>query len=133
MPPVRIKVYGLVSLTKKSYLRIQSFGLVILLSIMAAGGAMMKLKNEWRPIFPPKDVHSALILFFWVSLATVLLEVVETSLVLRKFAAAEQKQQTEASAVPPDPVADFTPVNPEAVQLPSGVQPARPVDNNSQP
>ena len=126
MPPVRIKVYGLVNMTKKTYLRIQGFGLVILLSLMAGGAAVMKLNGTWRPKFPPTDLYSGLILCFWVCLVTVLFEVVETTLVLRKFAHAERRQRAEQELA-----ADSA--NPGAVRLASAVQPAPPPGNGPHP
>src|SRR5437763_7788888 len=125
MPPVRIKVYGLLTLTKKTYLRIQGFGLVLLLSLVAAGGAMMKISGRWRPEFPPRSAEAGLILFFWLSLATILLEIVETTLVLRKFNQAQARQRAaEAHGAASGVVA------PAGIQLPSGVQPTRPLENN---
>ena len=42
-----IKVYGLVNLTKKTYLRIQGFGLVIFLSLVVAG---VRHDRDLRPV-----------------------------------------------------------------------------------
>jgi hypothetical protein len=129
MKPVRIKVYGLVSLTKLTYLRIQGFGLVVVLSLLVAGGSLMYVSGQWRPVFPPRDIPSAVILFFWIALATLLLEVVETTLVLRKFAEAEARQRAEEAAVnPPVPRTE----SPTAVQLPSPVQTAPFSEHNIQ-
>ena len=123
MLPVRVKVYGLVSMTKPTYLRVQGIGLILLLGVMTAGGFVIGLKGTWRPTFPPKDVDSALILTFWVSLATVLLEMVEMSVVLRKFAQAELRQPAEVAAAP-------VVVKQTAVQVHTGAQPTQPLDNH---
>src|SRR5204862_78925 len=58
VPSIRIKIYGLFPLTKRTYLRVQVIGLLVLLGLMAVCGSAMVLTGRWRPEFRPKDFLS---------------------------------------------------------------------------
>jgi hypothetical protein len=103
-PPVRVKVYGLISLTKRTYLicvAIGGVGLVVLLILWAltAGTPSPAEKAGKFPLTP----------FFiwrnyapWLLAAAALLEGVEVYVVLKRFRRAEADRR-QAPAADPTP------------------------------
>jgi len=90
--PVRVKVYGLVSLTRRTYLLCQAIGLTLGLILMAIG------------IWGPRSGVSELFTQFlnnlpWLSLVILLAMGFETVVVLRQFRLKEDEQQHERRIV----------------------------------
>ena len=102
MEPVRIKVYGLLPLTRRRYLTMQAVGLVLLLALFVVwlGFAGVPADHPLRRI----PVAAWLLDRLPLILVIVLLwEAVETAYVLRRFARAEAEQRTRPPASPPNP------------------------------
>src|SRR5262249_56828200 len=94
--PVRVKAYGLVYLTRPTYLIIQSIGLVLLLSFLAVCLLLP------RPV--PAEQHNAGITWILdygplVVVAVLFLEAIETTIILMRFA---QKEAEQRHCAPPD-------------------------------
>jgi len=98
-PPVRVKVYGLIALTKRAYLiciGVGALGLVALLIVWAttvgpptpaetAGKYPLTPLYLWRNWAP------------WIAAAAALIEGIEVAIVLRRFRRAEAEQQRPAA------------------------------------
>jgi hypothetical protein len=85
MEPVRVKIYGLVSVTKFTYLVVQAIGAVVLALLYLVSYALpvsIQYQSYWR----------------WFIVIIVVLEMIETSVILWKFAQAERAQR--AASVP---------------------------------
>ncbi len=102
MGPVRVKLYGLFSMTKPTYLMIQCVVLVLLLVMMAVGIGTMIWAGAILPRLPPQGgdaspdfdmLVQALGLLFWIGLLTLSGECIETYVVLRKFARARPSNE----------------------------------------
>jgi hypothetical protein len=101
-PPVRVKVYGLISLTKRAYLIcvvIGGLGMVALLVLwfLTAGTPTPAEKAGKFPLTP----------FYiwrnyapWLLAAAVLIEGIEVYVVLKRFRRAEAERQKPAAADP---------------------------------
>jgi hypothetical protein len=118
--PVRVKVYGLLPMTKPTYVVIQVIGLCVVTGLMAVGVAAMIPAGQWFPRFGPPPAHAPadwsllqlLISLFWLGLLTLLLEGIETLVVLKKFARAEalaRAGQGSADTAPASPPSFPTP------------------------
>jgi hypothetical protein len=96
-PPVRIKLYGLISMTKRAYLRwwvaVGVAGVILLLLFWAVtvgppspaekvGASPLTPLYMWRNYTP------------WFLVIVLLVQAIETCLVLRRFRRAEAEQQT---------------------------------------
>jgi hypothetical protein len=98
MQPVRVKVYGLISLTKRTYLTIQIIGLVLVPTLL--------LVSLWlpRPQLPPGRELSPQTQFFvwlldivpWLCLLILIVEPIETLIVLRRFS--QKQKEAEETA-----------------------------------
>jgi hypothetical protein len=110
-PPIRIKLYGLVSMTKRGYLTQLAFVvvlLVLLLILWLSAPPAVDLKDA-----PPEVVHSwvyqvgvrvrpLMDYLPWVILACALLCAVEAVFVLRRFAREEEaKRRARHPETPP--------------------------------
>jgi hypothetical protein len=98
MQPVRIKVYGLVSLTRRTYLLLQAVGVAVLSTLLAVGLCLP------RPASLADDapvLAGLLDVLPWLVGLILLLEGIETYFVLRRFAHQEALRQ----AKPPDKAA----------------------------
>jgi len=97
MPPVRVKVYGLLNLTRRTYLTFQTLGLLAALAAIGVG-------LWWpRPQLPAGGPTPRQQLFLWLldSLPwlaglVLVIEAVETYLVLHQFAR-KQAQADQAA------------------------------------
>jgi hypothetical protein len=102
-PPIRIKLYGLVSVTKRSYL-VQLAVVIVLLAVLL--GVWMRLPSgaELRDL-PPEYVRllTALSYLPWVVLACALLVAAEAFVVLRRFAREEALRRAPAAPHPEPP------------------------------
>jgi 4-amino-4-deoxy-L-arabinose transferase-like glycosyltransferase len=97
MPPVRVKVYGLLNLTRRTYLTLQVLGFVVGLGAIGVG--------LWCPrpkipvgVEPPLGLVLVLALLDslpWLAPIVLLLEAGETFLVLRRFAQKQAQQDLE--------------------------------------
>ena len=100
MPPVRVKVYGLFGMTRRTYLVCQALTLVV-------GLAALAFAMSWRPVAVslPTDRQRFFLtlfqLFPWLVLLILLLGALETWLVLRQFA----RKQAEADRASSPPLA----------------------------
>jgi hypothetical protein len=99
-PPVRVKVYGLIALTKRGYLRCLAVGVVLMVALLLAwalflagpptpaeqsgdaGFSLWWVVREWTP---------------WIIVAAAFLEGIEAYFVLRRFRRAEAERQAGAS------------------------------------
>jgi len=105
MSPVRIKLYGLLSLTRRTYLILQGIVLLVGLGILALG--------LWypRPHLPAGGVPTPEQQFYlwlldslpYVAGLILLLEGLETVIVLRQFAGQEAEQTKPSTEVAPEP------------------------------
>lgn len=108
MQPVRIKVYGLIPMTRKTYLIAQVVVLVITLAMMAVGAAAMLRAGTLLPQLPAEDgekielidlLARMLVFLFWAGVLILIGESIETYLVLRRFARADAEQQARLAAL----------------------------------
>jgi hypothetical protein len=114
--PTRVKLYGFLWMTKRTYLIIQSVVYVVLLGVLAAGAVAMAQEGRALPALDPGRqgltaawvIRQVLIGFFWLGLLTAVLEGIETLVVLRMFAREEAKELAPRAA--PDPQAVQQPV-----------------------
>jgi hypothetical protein len=123
MGPVRIKYYGVLWLTRTTYVVLQSIALLLCVAMAAVGLAAMLSAGAVFPHVPANAdetewITQGLILLFWVGLLTLLAESIETYVVLRKFARAEAEQRSQLAVLDPGGLAP--PTSPHA----AGVQPA---------
>ena len=95
MAKVRVKVYGLVSLTKRTYLAVQFFGLVLVLVALGLGVGLPRPVPPRGEELPPFAAGVVRLLDWlpWLAFLFLFAGAVETRLVLRKFARKEAEQQ----------------------------------------
>src|SRR5438093_209112 len=110
MQKVRVKVYGLIPLTKRTYLVLQALGLGVIVAAFAAGVCLPRPKPARGEVLPPVAVMAVRLLDWlpWLALLFLAAGAAETWLVLRKFARKEAEQRAAS------PVADSAPLSPEA-------------------
>jgi len=102
MPPIKVKVYGLLPMSKSGYLTVQAVGLVVLLALVFVLFFYVR-----RPVIPRADQVSLTVrlsiwlvdVLPWLVLGVVPLEGLETWLVLKKFAREEAKQRALAGDI----------------------------------
>jgi hypothetical protein len=95
MPPVRVKYYGLLPVTRRQYLTLQA-ALVVLCLILLTIWLALPMPDAFRQA-PRTDVKARLIKvfwenFLWIVLIALSLEAIETLIMLQKFARKEAKQ-----------------------------------------
>ena len=98
MPPIRVKVYGLLPLTKRAYLVVQGIGLAVVVAAIVVGVCLP------RPVPPPGEelppfvaTQVALLDFLpWLAVLFLIAGMVETCLVLGRFARKEAAQRAAA-------------------------------------
>jgi TRAP-type C4-dicarboxylate transport system permease small subunit len=110
MRPVRVKYLGLLPITRRTYLVLQFFGLLICIAMMVVGLSVMLRTGVYIPHLPATNVqddvvYQVLLSLFWLGLLIVVLESFETIVMLRKFARAAAEQKARLAAVEPVPAA----------------------------
>ena len=95
LPPVRIRVYGLIEVTKRGYIVMLCIAVVLLVTLVTlmyvsptGSAAFRSFPREWRLSLP------------WVLGAAVLLAALEAVMIFRRFAREEARQRAEASSKP---------------------------------
>jgi hypothetical protein len=101
-PPIRIKLYGLVSVTKRGYL-VQLAVVVVLLAVLLGIWALPSA-GDVRDL-PPEYGRLLTFLHYlpWVVLACTVLVAVEAFVVLRRFAREEALRRAKAPPQPEPP------------------------------
>jgi hypothetical protein len=101
-PPVRIKVYGLISLTRRGYLVCLGLGAVLFVVLLALWALLIAPRSPAEPAEPGEPALWALLRdgMPWVIVAAALLEGVEAYFVLRRFRRAEAEQRAGAQETP---------------------------------
>ncbi len=96
MQPVRVRVYGLVALTRRTYLVVQAVGLGVVVAAVAVGVALPRpMPPEGEPLPPFAAAVAALVEWLpWLAVLFLIAGVVETALVLREFARMEADQRS---------------------------------------
>jgi hypothetical protein len=96
MPPIRVKVYGMLSMSKAGYLTVQVIGLVVLLALDFVLFFYVARPEIPRGTEPSLTVRLSLWLLDalpWLILAGLAYESLETWLMLKKFAREEARQR----------------------------------------
>ena len=93
MQPVRVKAYGLVYLTKRTYLVIQGFGLVFLLTLLVFC-LVAPRPLAWEAVNP--SVTWMMDYGPWIIGVVLVLEMIETTFMLLRFAEKEAEQNARA-------------------------------------
>jgi TRAP-type C4-dicarboxylate transport system permease small subunit len=127
MRPVRVKYLGLLPITRRTYLALQFIALLLCIAMMVVGLSVMLRIGVYFPHLPAANVqddfvYQALLSLFWLGVLILILECLETIVMLRKFAraAAEQKARLAAvETVEPAPAAPSS----TAVQSPPSERP----------
>jgi len=123
MDPVRIKYYGVMRLTRPTYLVLQSIALFLCAALMVVGLVAILLTGTVLPDLPAQEagadfLTALLVSLFWIGLLALVAESIETYVMLRKFARAEAEQQAKL-LVPNISVSAPSAPSSSAVQLPS--------------
>jgi hypothetical protein len=102
-PPIRIKLYGLVSVTRRGYL-VQLVAVVFLLAVLLGVWMNLPRTSDLRNP-PPEFVRLVTLLSYlpWVVLAIAVLVAVEAFVVLRRFAREEAKRRAPSPPQPESP------------------------------
>jgi hypothetical protein len=102
-PPIRIKLYGLVSVTRCGYL-VQLVLVVFLLAVLIGVWLRLPRTPDLRDP-PPEFVRLLTLLSYlpWVVLVIAVLVAVEAFVVLRRFAREEAKRRAQAPPQPEPP------------------------------
>ncbi len=100
-PPPRLKVYGLLRLSRRAYLIVQITGLLIIVAIIAVGLCLPRPEVPEGVKVPPFPAALLMVLDLlpWLGLIALVYEVFETYIVLRKF------RKLEAAGTPAAPLA----------------------------
>lgn len=99
MPPIKVKVYGLLPLSKKSYLTVQVVGLVVLLALaFVLFFCVRRPVIDFEPSWMVRQAIWLLEVLPWLVLGGLAYEGIETWFVLKKFAREEAKQRTLEAA-----------------------------------
>jgi hypothetical protein len=99
MKPVEIKLYGLFPITKRRYGFSMLFCLVVVVLCVAWARLILKLPFPWEDAeVPPKmAVHWIARNFYWLVFGGIVLALVDSIFVFRRFARAEANQQSTPS------------------------------------
>lgn len=106
--PVRVKVYGLIRMTRRAYLTCQAAGLVLLVAVLVAWALAPR-----PPEGPGGEVRKMVFnLAPWAALIVLLAEAGETAFVLRAFARADAERRARHVADSSRPQSPPTGVSP---------------------
>jgi len=102
MKPVRVKVYGLIPLTRRTYLVLQCVGLAVVVAAFAVGVCLARPAPPPGGELPPFAAALVLLLDIlpWLALLFLLAGLLETWFVLRKFARKEAEQRAASPDQP---------------------------------
>jgi hypothetical protein len=95
--PVRVKYYRLLSLTRRQYLVLQVILLTLFLILLTVALTLPippALREAARTDFKARLIQLLWENFLWIGLLVLLLEAVETFIMLQKFACKEAEQKT---------------------------------------
>jgi hypothetical protein len=104
MPPVRIKLYGLFPMRKRTYLFLQGLTLSLIVAGIAVGLWWPRPMLAPRPDFWRVFLVTTLDVLPWAGLVIFLAEVVETVLVLNRFAVKQAEADQAAEVASPQPI-----------------------------
>jgi hypothetical protein len=98
-PPIRIKLYGLVSVTKRGYVYQLVFAGIMLVALLVM---WFYFRQKLNPEISPSIAQLRGVLDYlpWAVLAIALLYVLEATIVFRRFAAEEAKRRTAPQPQP---------------------------------
>lgn len=127
MASVRVKYYGLLWITRRTYLTLQFIALLICIASMVVGLSVMLRTGVYFPHWPAMNVeddriYQLLLLLFWAGLFALIGESIETIVMLRKFARAEAEQKAKLESLDTGESAPASPST-TAVQLPPNERP----------
>jgi hypothetical protein len=99
-PPIRIKLYGLISVTRRGYLT-----QLVLAAFLLAGlfGMWLYLRARINPAAGPEVARIRELFDYvpWVALAIAVLYAIEATIVLRRFAREEARRRAQPPQTPP--------------------------------
>jgi hypothetical protein len=98
-PPIRIKLYGLISVTKRGYVMQLVLGGLLLAALI---GMWLQFRARLDPSLSPSVAQFRALFDYipWVVLAIVVLYAIEATLVLRRFAREEAQRRAQQPAPP---------------------------------
>jgi hypothetical protein len=131
----RVRLYGFLWMTKRTYLIIQAVVFAIVLGVLAMGAVVMVREGRWLPDLDPGPagatlgwvVRQFLIGLFWLGLLIAAGEAGETLVVLRLFAREEALDRAKRSAP------DTAPFGPQGLPPPPGPRADTPSITNPEP
>jgi hypothetical protein len=86
MPPVRVKVYGLFTMRRRTYLVVQTIGLIVVLTAIGLGFFWPRPTTA-LPLTPRQRLFLFLLdALPWLGLFVLVAEALETVIILRRFA-----------------------------------------------
>jgi hypothetical protein len=92
-------------MTRQGYLRLLAIELVLVFGVMAAGVLAMVRGHQLLPDFQAPQAHlrdwfwqQLFVALFWLCLLGLLLQLIETALVLKRFARAETEEKAKTPA-----------------------------------
>jgi hypothetical protein len=99
-PPTRIKLYGLISVTRRGYIT-----QLVLAGIMLAAliGMWLYLREKINPAVAPEVARIREVFDYipWVALGIAVLYAIEATIVLRRFAREEARRRAQPPQMPP--------------------------------
>ena len=99
-PPIRIKLYGLISVTRRGYIT-----QLVLAGIMLAAliGMWLYLREKINPAVSPEVARIREVFDYipWVALGIAVLYAIEATIVLRRFAREEARRRAQPPQTPP--------------------------------
>jgi hypothetical protein len=101
-PPVRIKLYGFVTVTRRGYLTQLVLAGILLAALI---GMWYYVRQKIDPAVSPDVARVRAVFDFlpWVVLVIAVLYVIEATVVLRRFAREEARRRAQPPQPPPKP------------------------------
>jgi hypothetical protein len=99
-PPIRIKLYGLFSVTKRGYITQLVLAGILLVALI---GMWLYIRGRINPAISPEIARIRDLFDYipWVALIVAVLYVIEAVFVLRRFAREEARQRAPQPQTPP--------------------------------